>query len=129
MTTKKRGRPRLHDPDAPTRDCRICKRHLSVSNFNPNRVRKNGTIEVETRCHDCKRSAKYGTTYDVIESMLADQNFCCAVCKDPLGKIRHIDHCHSTGAVRGILCHGCNVGIGHFRNDPNYLRAAADYLS
>lgn len=39
-----------------------------------------------------------------------------------------IDHDHVTGAVRGVLCHGCNVAIGHFREDPDIMRAAIRYL-
>jgi hypothetical protein len=39
-----------------------------------------------------------------------------------------IDHCHSSGQVRGMLCHPCNVALGHMKDDPARLRAAADYL-
>ena len=40
----------------------------------------------------------------------------------------HIDHDHETGKVRGVLCHGCNVGLGHFDDDPALLQRAVDYL-
>lgn len=40
-----------------------------------------------------------------------------------------IDHSHSSGDVRGVLCHGCNIGLGNFRDDPDLLRKAIRYLA
>jgi len=39
-----------------------------------------------------------------------------------------VDHCHTTGQVRGIICHPCNSGLGRFGDDPSTLRLAASYL-
>mgnify|MGYP001576209901 CR=1 FL=1 len=44
------------------------------------------------------------------------------------GKTLHIDHNHTTGAVRGLLCTQCNVGVGMLKDSPAVLRAAANYL-
>jgi len=56
----------------------------------------------------------------------------CRICGAKGGAGRHgqlhIDHCHETGRVRGVLCHGCNIALGYFRSDPNLLRAAIAYL-
>lgn len=60
----------------------------------------------------------------------------CAICRRTpteaeLGEDHlHIDHCHAEGphAVRGLLCRGCNYAIGHAADDPERLRAMADYL-
>lgn len=71
----------------------------------------------------------YGLTYEEYEAMLEAQGFCCAVCgTSETKKDWHIDHCHTTGEVRGLLCNNCNAGIGMFKDDPTRLRAAADYL-
>lgn len=52
----------------------------------------------------------------------------CDLCGKALLKTGHIDHCHVTGRVRGILCNLCNLGLGAFRDDADALRLAADYL-
>jgi len=41
---------------------------------------------------------------------------------------RHIDHCHETGVVRGVLCHGCNVALGMLRSDPRVIERLAGYV-
>lgn len=40
----------------------------------------------------------------------------------------HVDHCHTSNKVRGLLCGGCNVGIGMFREDKAIFLAALAYL-
>lgn len=67
--------------------------------------------------------------------MHADQHGECAICQVPLtiepgrqGDAAHVDHDHTTGRVRGLLCVTCNSGIGHLDDDPYLLRKAADYL-
>jgi Recombination endonuclease VII len=50
----------------------------------------------------------------------------CAICGET--KDLHIDHNHATGAVRAALCAKHNKGLGHFEDNPEYLRKAADYL-
>lgn len=55
----------------------------------------------------------------------------CGICDKRLeydGKATHIDHDHVSGEARGVLCHHCNLGLGHFKDDPELLQKAAGYL-
>ena len=74
---------------------------------------------------------KYGITLEQRDAMLVSQGGVCAICKvtEPgRGKDWNVDHCHDTGAVRGILCVRCNFMIGHSKDNPEVLLAAANYL-
>lgn len=73
---------------------------------------------------------KYGLTTEAFDALLTSQSERCAICSSSQvdGQPWRVDHDHATGAVRGILCHNCNVGIGHFRDDPSLLARAIDYL-
>lgn len=75
--------------------------------------------------------AKYGITSEQWDQMFSDQGGLCAICQRPEeeGVSRlHVDHCHDSGKVRALLCHSCNTGIGHFRDDPEILQNAAAYV-
>jgi hypothetical protein len=73
----------------------------------------------------------YGLTIEELDAMLVRQHGRCAICgtMTPKGKNPwHVDHDHTTGKVRGILCSLCNAGLGFFKDDRNLLRAALNYL-
>lgn len=77
--------------------------------------------------------AKYGIDQDRFEEMLAAQGGQCAICgatspRLSWGKHLHIDHCHETGKVRGLLCQPCNTSLGRFGDNPDLLRKAAEYV-
>lgn len=81
--------------------------------------------------------AKYGLTPESFEEMVVAQDGLCAICRKPptrqtrrseWGSEWHIDHCHASGLVRGLLCYGCNLMIGHAKDDPLTLEAGAVYL-
>lgn len=65
----------------------------------------------------------YGLTLEQYDELKARG---CALCGAP--DSLHIDHDHETGIVRGVLCQNCNRGLGMFRDDPDLLVRAADYL-
>ena len=73
---------------------------------------------------------KFGITIADYDALLASQGDGCAICKSPCptGRRLAVDHDHATKAVRGLLCHSCNLGIGKLGDDPERLLAAAKYL-
>ena len=56
------------------------------------------------------------------------QNGVCAICKKAK-RLLHVDHCHSSGKVRGLLCYNCNNGLGRFKDSVVNLKEAIIYLS
>lgn len=80
---------------------------------------------------------KFKITVEQYRGMLEAQNGVCGICKMPCdrktkGKLKLmplvVDHCHSTGTVRGLLCNSCNLGLGSFKDNPKVLESSADYL-
>ena len=75
---------------------------------------------------------KYGLTQSRYDQILKSQNGVCAICRgQPNGRFKRlqVDHCHSTGTVRGLLCWKCNVVLGKVSDDPEILTRMIDYLS
>lgn len=73
---------------------------------------------------------KFGITADDYDAILISQGNVCDICKRPNILATHmpVDHDHTTGKVRGILCNSCNHMLGKAGDNPSTLRAAADYL-
>jgi Recombination endonuclease VII len=94
------------------------------------RVKLHSTGITLARMDELKK--KYGLTPEEFQAMYDAQNGCCKICKEPLSAGKGgsvVDHCHTTERVRGLLCNGCNSGIGWFREDIDRLYAAIDYLA
>jgi len=74
---------------------------------------------------------KYGITASDFERMLSSQDNSCAICntKDSGKRNFVIDHCHTTGVVRGILCSRCNTMLGFSKDNEETLRNAIIYLN
>lgn len=140
------------DYTAETKVCTKCGETKPLSEYSHKRPtgRKPG---LQPRCKSCavedtrewyrknKDKAKnsrlvsaYGITLQEYEGVIAKQNNRCLICgvKFKTKKVGPdspvVDHCHSTGRVRGILCNECNRGLGYFRDSPQALRQAANYL-
>lgn len=101
-------------------------------------ITKYGSIGL--RCKECtgrsraeKRELKYGVTPEGFAELLESQLGGCAICHEPhvegiKGKGLCVDHCHKTGAVRGLLCRNCNSGIGMLKDSLTIVQSAARYL-
>jgi hypothetical protein len=105
-------------------DCKICHcdKNKARRKVNPQRLRT-----IEHRSHNLRT---YGLTIERYEEMSLAQGGVCAICRgvNVDGKRLHVDHCHTTGVVRGLLCGRCNRGIGNFDDDSDRLMQAAYYL-
>jgi len=126
--------------------CTKCEVEKPLDSFNKRKDSKDGlqyfckeckeVLHKETYCPDkaanlhLKRT--YGITLAEYDTMLEQQEGCCKVCgtDEPGGGNGRfsVDHNHATGEVRGLLCNGCNLGIGHLQDSPAVLLKAAAYL-
>lgn len=87
-------------------------------------------------CKECDKTKskefrinKYGLTIIEHLDLLKNQDYKCAICGDKDDwKSLNIDHCHSSGKVRGLLCTKCNTGLGMFNDKTELLLLAATYL-
>jgi hypothetical protein len=74
---------------------------------------------------------QYGISMQEFDKLLEFQKHGCAICNKPITKLSrrmNIDHDHKTGQVRGLLCSGCNTGLGQLGDDIEGLKRALKYL-
>jgi hypothetical protein len=82
--------------------------------------------ENKRKLKNAELKREYGITIETFEAMVEWQGAVCVICGSD--KNLNVDHNHTTGRVRAILCSNCNLGIGNFQDNPVFLRAAAIYL-
>ena len=117
---------KTHRVGKPVSVCTPCKISYNRKRreLNPERVQ-----EIERRS---KFKKNYGITVDDYYKMLESQGNGCGICKakEPGGgtKFFAVDHCHTTGKVRGLLCTKCNRGLGLFNDSTDKLLNAVNYL-
>lgn len=111
--------------------CPSCEQVVAHEDF----VRNAGTASgFGSRCRACDSAAnsdsyfyrKYRMTRRQLEELRSDQGDACAICGE--ASPQHLDHDHESGKTRQLLCQRCNQGLGLFRDEPIFLRAAADYV-
>lgn len=72
---------------------------------------------------------RYGITKQEFIEITISQNNTCAICYRKQEPRLHIDHCHSTGKVRGLLCANCNMALGLLKDNTVTLNNAINYLN
>lgn len=121
--------------------CRNCRTKVGTNHF----ISRKDMFGLETlrdpeKSKSSKYKSRFGITFDQAKEMLALQGGVCAVYKTEKPekrKMNHakdrwpwcVDHCHKTGAVRGILCHHCNTLLGVCREKQSVLLGAMEYIS
>lgn len=131
--------PRGHTAEysVKSRSCAQCKRDdrkaWRLSNPEANREANREYFRNNPHRYKQEREAyrlrtRYGLSPDDIAIMRRSQGEKCAICGEEFVGTPHIDHCHASGKVRGLLCHYCNRGLGGARDRIDVLQRMARYL-
>lgn len=123
---------REYIPVPEEKHCTQCDLTKPSSEFGKDRTRPDGLLSACKLCARARRQRYlYKASPEEIAAMLVAQNGLCAICGEDFStkaKGYHVDHCHTGGGVRGLLCLQCNAGLGMFKDSPDLLRAAIAYL-
>jgi len=126
------------------RTCTSCGEYKSVEYFSLEKDKRSvGGITIRSKCKPCNEFIKYkafmkrryGITYQEYCDLIDHQNGKCAICEASDAQNNRtsgrlfIDHCHTTGKVRGLLCSKCNHAIGQLNDDIELLKKAIKYLT
>ena len=118
-------------PSSGKRCCRACK--LSYAKQDLRRAMRLRDWKRKKRIRDPKWATNqhlmfnYGMTLEMRNDMIKQQGGRCALCGKSTERLR-VDHNHKTKVIRQLLCHNCNVGLGHFQEDISLLEKAIEYL-
>lgn len=116
--------------------CPRCGVAKSGARFSLNRTTSDGLqawckdcLVEKARCNNLRHLCQeHGLPPEAIARLQAGPCDICGAAKPGGRGSFSVDHDHLTGEVRGSLCHSCNTALGHFRDDPQLLRAAARYV-
>jgi hypothetical protein len=116
-----------------TKPCTRCKaeKPLDAEHFPLHNRTKSG---YDSWCRACRREYRNANSRGIYRNAISDGALAelkattreCVICGDETKLV--VDHDHTTGKIRGMLCNHCNRGLGHFRDDPTLLEFAAQYL-
>lgn len=108
----------------PKSACKQCHRERARGYWKKNPLPK----EVQ---RDRNLRNSFGIGLEAYNKILEDQSGCCAICginSCASGRNFAVDHCHTTGVIRGLLCQFCNTALGQFQDSPEILAKAITYL-
>lgn len=116
-----------------SKTCTRCResKPLDTSHFPPHNKTKSG---FDSWCRECRRTYRNQNCRGKFRDAISDEALAelksttseCVICGSEETLV--VDHDHNTNKVRGMLCNRCNLGLGHFRDDPLLLEFAAQYL-
>ena len=121
--------------------CATCMEWKPPTSYNKNKQQKSG---LHYACRKCSKKhvrkynlpTKYNITIEKYDSLLAEQLSKCAICELSLvdGSDKYndrpvVDHNHSTGEVRQLLCHKCNLALGNMNDSSEYAYKLYQYLT
>lgn len=139
----------LPETTEPSKKCSVCKIVKTLSHFYPRRTRNQ---QYQSECRECcrirrskwwksdigkyssantKLKLRFGITTIEYQELLEKQDFRCLICGATSSCQGHklaVDYDHKTGKIRGLLCKGCNVGLGNFKDSEILLNNAIVYL-
>jgi hypothetical protein len=117
----------ISDFYAGRKDCKDCKNAAARQwrKDNPENTQKH-----LMRMRERNKERRYGITQEQFDQMLVDQNNKCKICDIEFKNTKdtHIDHCHNSSVVRGLLCNNCNVALGQFGDNTDIMDNAIKYL-
>ncbi len=99
---------------------------------NKNKILAQQKEYYETKKKNLLLMKNFKMTPEDFNKMFEDQSGCCKICgthQKDLSKSLCVDHCHTTGNIRGLLCHNCNLVIGHAKDNTSILISAIKYLN
>jgi hypothetical protein len=128
--------------------CSKCKKEKKITDFHKNKNSKSGLHHYCKSCNSIQKKNsynyikskiiatlnKYNLTLEEVKDLYISQGKKCSICSAEYSSVSvrgglHIDHCHSSGKVRGLLCVRCNVLLGLAKDNVKILNSAIDYLN
>ncbi len=121
--------------DRPNRRCSTCKELKPNTSEHFHTLNNESGASTRSLCKVChskyqksyKLMKHYGLTLEQYTKMIEDQHNCCSICEKKFDKLV-VDHCHTTGKVRALLCNDCNTGLGMFKENKSTMLNAIKYI-